>query len=125
MSHTLFYIDYYLSLNQEERENFSPKLGDDLMGERTDGLEWNKIYTKDEMFEYLHDIRQKAMGRFENITLEELIRPSVFEWHGSSVLSSLLYNLRHVMLHVGALHVRLNMVAKEPQKWVSIAPVLT
>ncbi|MHA1990014.1 MAG: DinB family protein [Candidatus Hodarchaeales archaeon] len=123
--HTFFFIDYYLSKTKEERENFKAKLGDDKMGERTDGMEWNKVYTKEELLDYLIDIRQKANKRFANLTLEELNKESIFEWHGSSVLSSLMYNLRHIMLHVGALHVRLNAVAKEPQKWVSKAPVLS
>ncbi|MHA1983885.1 MAG: DinB family protein [Candidatus Hodarchaeales archaeon] len=123
--HTFFYIDYYLSKTKEESENFKAKLGDDKMGERTDGLKWDKIYTKDELLDYLGDIRQKANTRFTNLTLDELNSESVFEWHGSSVLSSLMYNLRHIMLHVGALHVRLNAVAKEPQKWVSKALILS
>lgn len=122
--HTFFFIDYYLSKNKEERENFKAKLGDDKMGERSDGLKWEKIYSKDELLDYLIDIRKKANYRFTDLTLEELNDESIFEWHGSSVLSSLTYNLRHIMLHVGALHVRLNMVAKEPQKWVSHASIM-
>lgn len=117
--HTFFFIDYYLSNTKKERENFQGKLGDDKMGERTDGMEWNKIYTKDELLGYLSDIRQIANKRCSELSLDELNEKSLFDWHGSSVLSSLLYNLRHIMLHVGALHVRLNAVAKEPQKWVS------
>lgn len=123
--HTLFFIDYYLSSDTEERENFKGKLGKDCMGERTDGMEWNKIYSKKELLDYLGDIRQKANKRFAKLTLEELQDESLFHWHGSSVLSSLLYNLRHIMLHVGALHVRLNIVGKEPMKWVSKAPVVS
>ncbi|MFQ5979220.1 MAG: DinB family protein [Candidatus Heimdallarchaeota archaeon] len=123
--HTLFFIDYYLGKDLEERENFEGKLGKDFMGERTDGMEWNKIYSKKELLDYLEDIRQKASKRFTQLTLEELQNPSLFHWHGSSVLSSLLYNLRHIMLHVGALHVRLNLVGREPMKWVSKASVVS
>lgn len=117
--HSLFFLDYYLSKNKTEREAFKGRLGDDKMGERTDGMLWDKIYTRAELQEYISFIREKAKKRFDELSLEELNSQSVFEWHGSSILSSLLYNLRHVMLHVGALHVRLNAVAREPQKWVS------
>ncbi|MHA2231468.1 MAG: DinB family protein [Candidatus Hodarchaeales archaeon] len=123
--HTLFFIDYYLGKDKEEREKFAGKLGKDFMGERTDGMEWNKIYSKTELLDYLGNIRQKANDRFTELTLEELQNKSLFHWHGSSILSSLLYNLRHIMLHVGALHVRLNLVGKEPMKWVSKAPVVS
>lgn len=123
--HTLFFIDFYLSKDSEERESFQGKLGADYMGERTDGMEWEKIYSKKELLDYLGDIRQKANTRFTNLTLEEVQDESLFHWHGSSVLSSLLYNLRHIMLHVGALHVRLNLVGKKPMKWVSKAPVVS
>jgi hypothetical protein len=123
--HTLFFTDLYLSKNNDERENFQGKLGEDYLGERTDGMEWDKVYSKKELLDYLGDIRQKVNTRFTNLTLEELQDESLFHWHGSSVLSSLLYNLRHIMLHVGALHVRLNLVAKEPLKWVSKAPVVS
>ena len=122
--HTLFFVDFYLSKDKSEREIFKGKLGDDLMGERTDGMEWTKIYTRDELRNYLNDIRNKADKRFKEITLEELNNASVFEWHGSSVLSSLLYDLRHIMLHVGALHVRLNAVGKVPLKWVGKASII-
>jgi hypothetical protein len=123
--HVLYYMDYYLARDKEEREQFKAKLGEDLMGERTDGLEWDKVYSKEELLEYFMDIRKKADKRIATLTIDELTDTSVFEWHGSSILSSLLYNLRHIMLHVGALHVRLHLASttKEPLKWVSHAPL--
>ena len=120
--HVIFFIDFYLSKDKNERGQFETskgKLGDDLMGETINGKKWDKIYTKQELVEYLDDTRQKAQKRFTTLTLEELGQAPVFEWHGSSVLSSLLYDLRHVMLHIGALHVRVNAVRQEPMKWVS------
>jgi hypothetical protein len=87
-------------------------------------MEWNKIFSKEDLITYLDEIRFKTNKRFQSMTLEELQRDSLFDWHGSSILSSLLYNLRHIMLHVGALHVRLNAVSKDPMKWVSKAPIL-
>ena len=119
VNHVLFFVDYYLSKNKDESGRFKAKLGDDLMGERTDGMDWNKIYSKTELLAYISDLRPKAKERFEKLEMADLSKASVFEWHGSSVLSSFLYNLRHIMLHVGALHVRVNATGIEPQKWVS------
>jgi tetratricopeptide (TPR) repeat protein len=69
--------------------------------------------------EYLEEIKVKSNKRFKDISIEELNDKPIFDWHGTSVLGSLLYNLRHVMLHVGALHVRVNAAGKEPLPWVS------
>ena len=122
--HTQFFIDYYLAKDDSEKENFKPKLGDDRMGERTDGEKWDKTYTREELLNYFAELRKKAEVFFDSLTLDMLSQASLFDWHGSSRLSSLIYNLRHIMLHVGALHVRLNAVGKEPMKWVSKAPIL-
>ena len=116
--HTLFFVDFYLSKNKTERETFKGKYGDD--GESFH--EPNKFYTKEQLTTYLQEIKEKADKRFNDLTIQELNGESVFEWHGSSVLSSLLYNLRHIMLHVGALHVRLNAVGEIPLRWVSKTP---
>jgi len=60
----------------------------------------------------------------DQLTLEELIQPSVFEWHGGSIHSSLIYNIRHVMLHIGALNLRLLRKGINLDNWVSHAPIL-
>jgi len=75
--------------------------------------------TSGQLLDYLTDIKGKAKYRFENLTIDELIQPSVFEWHGNSVLSSLLYNLRHLMLHIGALNLRLHRKGVKLDNWVS------
>lgn len=116
--HTLFFVDFYLSKNEDEREIFKGKYGDDGQSFH----EPNKIFTKDQLTTYLQEIKEKADKRFNDLTIQMLNDESVFEWHGSSVLSSLLYNLRHIMLHVGALHVRLNAVGQQALRWVNKFP---
>lgn len=116
--HTLYFVDIYLSKNKEELESFRGKLGED--GDADTYIhEPDKTFTKQELLDYLSEIKVKANNRFTILSIEDLNAKPVFDWHGSSVLSSLLYNLRHIMLHVGALHVRLNAVGNEPLKWVS------
>lgn len=117
--HTLFYVDFYLSKNKAEREAFKGKYGDD--GESFH--EPDKLFTKEQLTAYVQEIKQKANKRFNELTIQELNGEPVFEWHGSSELSSLLYNLRHIMLHVGALHVRINSIGNNmPLRWISKIP---
>lgn len=121
--HTLYFIDIYLSKDREEWETYTGKLGED--GDADTYIHKpEKYFTKQELLNYTHEIRVKANERFKNLSIEELNSKSLFNWHGTSILSSLLYNLRHIMLHVGALHVRLNAVSKEPLKWISKANLL-
>ena len=121
--HTLYFIDIYLSKNKEELEKFKGKLGEN--GDASTYIhEPSKVFLKKELIEYVQEIRIKTDHRLKELTFEALAGESLFTWHGSSVLSSLLYNLRHIMLHVGALHVRINAKGKEPLKWVSKAPLI-
>lgn len=113
--HIIDSTDFYLSNNKKEVDSYKPKLGVD------DGTfhDPNLKFTKQQLLDYLEVIKEKANKKFNNLTLEDLDGKPLFDWHGTSVLGSLLYNLRHIMLHVGALHVRLNEVSKEPLNWVS------
>lgn len=116
--HTLYFVDIYLSKNKSEWESFRGKLGED--GDADTFIhEPEKVFTKQELQEYVKEIRIKAFTLFTGLTMSELNGIPIFEWHGSTFLSSLLYNLRHIMHHVGSLHVRLNDSSKEPLKWFS------
>ena len=75
--------------------------------------------THNQLLDYLSDIKEKAKNRFGDLTSDELIQRSVFEWHGKSILSSLLYNLRHLMLHIGALNLRLHRKGVKLDNWVN------
>ena len=113
--HIIDSTDFYLSNNKEEVDTYEPKLGKD------DGTfhDPNFKFTKQQLLDYLEEIKVKANKKFDDISVGDLDGKPLFDWHGTSVLGSLLYNLRHIMLHVGALHVRLNEINKEPLSWVS------
>jgi tetratricopeptide (TPR) repeat protein len=112
--HALSSTDFYLSRTKQESDSFKAKYGDDDSFNNKE-----KKFTKKQLLEYLEEIKVKSNKRFKDISIEELNDKPIFDWHGTSVLGSLLYNLRHVMLHVGALHVRVNAAGKEPLPWVS------
>ncbi|MHA2287972.1 MAG: DinB family protein [Promethearchaeota archaeon] len=115
--HVMWFLDWYLSESKEEREAFKSKFG----GEPSRHLHESPeiTLTKAQLLDYLSDIKEKAKNRFENLTTDKLLQSSIFEWHGTSVLSSLLYNLRHLMLHVGALNLRLHSKGVKFENWVS------
>lgn len=56
--------------------------------------------------------------------MDTLIQPSVFEWHGNSIISSMIYNLRHVILHIGALNFKLLRNGVSLENWVSRSSIL-
>jgi hypothetical protein len=117
--HAMWFLDWYLSDSRETRESFKSKFGKE--DSHYESLEKTPeiTLTSEQLLEYLSDIKEKAKNRFMNLTSDELMQPSVFEWHGSSVLSSILYNLRHIMLHIGALNLRLHRKGVKLENWVS------
>jgi len=115
--HVMWYFDWYLSDSKEARESFKSKFGEEPSQDLNKSPEITLTATQ--LLDYLSDLKEKTKKRFKNITSDELLQSSVFEWHGSSVLSSLLYNLRHLMLHIGALNLRLHNKGVKFENWVS------
>ena len=115
--HVMWYLDWYLSDSKQARESFKSKYGEELSQDLNKSSEIT--LTRTQLLDYLSDIKEKTKIRFEKVTSDELLQSSLFEWHGSSVLSSLLYNLRHLMLHIGALNLRLHNKGVKFENWVS------
>ncbi|MFW9905452.1 MAG: DinB family protein [Candidatus Thorarchaeota archaeon] len=114
--HTMFYLDLYLSSSKEERDSFKAEYESEF---RILDSKPDTSLNREQVLIYLKKIKLKAKRRLVAITTEELNQPSVFEWHGSSILSSFFYNLRHVMLHVGALNSRLLRKGVKLDNWIS------
>lgn len=113
--HAMWFLDYYLVGTREERENFKSPFN--ITPQLKEVPE--KELSKEECLNYLVKIKDKAKTKFSKLSFIEIIKPSIFEWHGENVLSSLIYNIRHVMLHVGALNVKLRSLGVEFESWVS------
>lgn len=108
--HVLFWIDRYLSPTKKADYEFIPHI--EKKDEKT-------IYSKEELLAYAQFVREKADEWFSIMTLDILVSDSVYDFHGSTILSSLIYDLRHIMLHVGALHVRLYNAGIKSMEWES------
>lgn len=117
--HAIWFLDWYLSDSKSTRESFKSRFGKN--DSHYESLKSTPEITLklNELLDYLSDVKEKTRKRFENISLDELQQPSIFEWHGINVLSSLLYNLRHLMLHIGALNLRLHRKGVKLNNWVA------
>ena len=119
--HAMWFLDWYLSDSKKARESFKSKFGDS--SSHFEQLAVNNIrdvvLTPKQLIEFLSEIKEKAKNRINNLTSDELTKPSIFDWHGNSVLSSLLYNLRHIMLHIGTLNLRLRRKGVKLDNWVT------
>ncbi|MFW9780401.1 MAG: DinB family protein [Candidatus Heimdallarchaeota archaeon] len=120
--HTMWYLDWYLSGSKKERQAFTSKYEKGLEDLRNVP---EKTLSSKQLISYLDQIRSKARNNLGILDTEMLSQASVFEWHGNSILSSSIYNIRHVMLHIGALHSRLLRKDVELRNWVSHAPLST
>lgn len=114
--HTLFYVDWYASISKEEREEYQtpfPSISRKL-DQKTE-----EIMQKENLMGWLYSIQAKISKNLTSLDGEKLKSPSIFEWHGSSMLSSWLYNLRHLMHHVGALSKRIHQSGIPMENWIS------
>ncbi len=113
--HILASADYCLCKTNDERDSFQRKYGES-------GFSFNdqtKDFTKRQLAEYLEEIKSKADNFFKIITIEELTVNPIYDLSGTiSLFTVLVNNLRHIMLHVGALHARLTMLENEPLPYV-------
>ena len=126
--HILYFADLYLSRTKEERSAFKPRFefAEDfsISKENFGSAYWKKSLSKEECNLYLSEIRSKTQVFFQQVSIKELISEPIFEWHGSSLLGSLIYNIRHVMLHLGSLQGRLRLAGIDEHFWVSKSEIL-
>ncbi|MEO6229293.1 MAG: DinB family protein [Ferruginibacter sp.] len=114
--HTLFFLDYYLTM---EPENFSPPAPFTL-SEFEDTMP-EKVYSKNELLSYLQHCRIKCHQLITDLTAEKLTA----RWINVSgsmnypVFELLLYNMRHVQHHAAQLNLLLRQEINEAPDWVS------
>ena len=111
--HVLFWVDRYLSRTKAEDFAFKPFLED------KDRNDKKFVYAKQDLLDYSIFDRKKDNNFFITINLYCLNADTDYDFHGTTLLSSLMYDLRHIMLHVGALHVRLSQAGHGSFEWES------
>lgn len=90
--HALFWLELYLT---GAEEGFLPPSPFELIEMEQDDLP-SRVYTKDELLDYLGYGRKKCLETIEALTDETAQRQCQFAWGEVSFVELLLYNMRHV-----------------------------
>jgi len=120
--HSLFYLDYYLTL---EPERFSPPSPFTLSEFDPSGILPESVYSKEELLAYLKSSRVKCHALIAKLTEDGASKRWVNEYRNYSVFEILLYNMRHVQHHAAQLNLLLRQEITKCQdgflrrKWIS------
>ncbi len=115
-SHTLFYLDYYLSV---EPEKFLPPKPFTLSEFDPDGEMPERVYSKEELLDYLRFCRQKCHDLIASLTDETAANRFINQYRNYSIFEILLYNMRHVQHHAAQLNLILRQGINDAPPWVS------
>src|SRR6266581_2472706 len=120
--HTLFWLDLYLT---GSLEGFAPPTPFTLAELDPAGVLPERPYTRDELHDYLVNLRKKCQTTIAGLSDEKAHQPVAFPWVGEkpmSFLELLLYNMRHVQEHAAQLNLFLGQNAIDgASDWVSRA----
>jgi hypothetical protein len=114
--HTIFYLDYYLST---EPEKFFPPLPFTLSEFDPVGILPDRVYTKNELLNYIEHCRRKCYDLITGLTRENADRRFVNEYKNFNILEMMIYNMRHVQHHAGQLNMLLRQNNIDAPRWVS------
>lgn len=116
--HTLFWLDFYLTENPDD---YNPPDQFTLTELDPDGILPDRVYTKDELLNYLKFCRSKCEKTITNLTVEKTNQNYKFGSIEMSFGELLVYNLRHVQHGVGQLNLILRQKIDDSPKWVKRA----
>ncbi len=117
--HTLFFLDLYFS---ESLEGFAPPSPFSLSELDPSGVLPERVYTKDELRDYLEHGRQKSRELLRNLTEETAGEHRDFQWVKGPVIDFILYTLRHVQHHTAQLNLLLRQHTDSAPGWVALGP---
>lgn len=127
--HCLVFLDYYLTIPPGTFAAPLPytiRSQGEIPAEAVDDIVPERIYTKEELLEYVEWSRNKCRQLIAGLTDEklngrwietpdELAPPGTMQY---SVLEILLYNLRHVQHHTAQLNLLLRQAGYQAPRWV-------
>jgi hypothetical protein len=117
--HTLFFVDLYLSEQDESRFHPPPPFG---LTELDEGVLPARAYGKDELRAYLGHCRKKLDAVIAAMTETWVANRCPFPYRGMSNGELLLYNMRHVQHHAAQLNMLLRQKTNSAPGWVSKGP---
>lgn len=114
--HTIFWIDYYSSVKPDE---FFPPQPFSLSEFDPEGILPERLYSKQELLEYLEHSRKKVFFLIEGLNEETSNERFITKNKNYNRIEMILYNMRHVQHHVGQLNLLLRQNVDIAGKWVS------
>jgi hypothetical protein len=114
--HTLFFLDYYLDDNPD---TFMPPAPFNLDELDPAGILPDRVYTKEELLEYLRFCRAKCHTVITNLTEERAAKRFINFYMDFSIMELLLDNLRHVQHHTAQLNTLLRQHTGSAPRWVA------
>ena len=117
-SHTLWWLDYYLS---GQPTTFEPPPPFGMEEADPAGVLPPRAYTREELLAYLAHGRSRCAAVLRALTDESAARPCGYPRKSFSALELHIYNLRHVQHHTAQLQLLLRQGGVEPPRWVGRA----
>jgi hypothetical protein len=114
--HCLFWLDYYLTVDPT---NFSISAPFTLSEFDPAGSLPERVYTKEELLNYLNESREKCCLLLSSFSDELLSQRWVNDYKNFSLFEMMLYNMRHVQHHAAQLNKLLREGMNDSPKWVS------
>jgi len=114
--HSLFYLDYYLDADPD---NFLPPSPFTLSDFNPDGAMPERVYSREELLNYLHFCRNKCSRLIAALTPEKAVERWTNGYKNYTLVELLLYNMRHVQHHTAQLNLLLRQGASQSSKWIS------
>jgi hypothetical protein len=118
VSHTLFWLDLYLS---EDRDGFRPPPPFGLEELDPAGVIPEPPYTKSQLQDYLAHGRRKCRETIAGMSPERAAQRHAFRWGEVSGMELLIYNLRHVQHGAAQLNLILRQETDAAPRWVGRA----
>jgi hypothetical protein len=113
--HTLFFLDLYLS---ESPTLMNPPSKFKPLERGPKGPVPQRVYSREELLEYLEYGRAKAKTTIDALTEEMITKECGFSWVGVSVAELFFYNSRHVQHHAAQLNLLMRQRIDAAPGWV-------
>ena len=113
--HTLFWLDFYLT---ENPKSYIPFKDIGLTEHDPEGIYPERVFTKEELLEYLEHGRRKCKDVISELTEEGADRTYIFGSINYSFLEMILYNMRHVQHHTAQMNLILRQETDSAPRWV-------
>ena len=113
--HTIFWLDFYLT---DSLNNFSSPKPFTLSELDPEGILPERVYTKEELLNYLEHGRKKCGRIIENLDYEKVNKHYKYGSVEMSFGELLIYNMRHVQHGAAQLNLILRQKTNSAPRWV-------